>query len=85
MAKALNITVKLFATYRQFLPVHARSGAYELQVPVDTRVGELLGQVGLPHDKQSDAVLLVNGRHSGPQRLLQDGDVVSAFPAIAGG
>jgi sulfur carrier protein ThiS len=54
-----------------------------VEVPADTQVGNLLAQFGVP-EKES-MVILVNGRDSVPDRILQDGDVVAVFPAIAGG
>jgi len=43
----------------------------------------ILDQIGVPTNAES--VILINGRSPQPDQLLQEGDVVCAFPAIAGG
>jgi molybdopterin converting factor small subunit len=45
----------------------------------------VLSQVGVPVGDPGAIVILVNGRQSTYDQILQDGDVVSAFPAMAGG
>ena len=44
---------------------------------------DLLAQFDLPADESK--VVLVNGRDADPEQILEDGDVVSVFPAMAGG
>ncbi len=56
-----------------------------LEIPAGARVSDALGQLGIPLDKLDAIAILVNGRHSSADQLLQDGDVVAAFPAMAGG
>ena len=81
----MHVQVKLFATFRQYLPPETPGDAYDAQVPHGTRVGELLSQLGVPTDKPGGLVILVNGRQSDLRHVLEEGDVVAAFPAIAGG
>lgn len=87
----MQIRIKLFATFRQYLPpleagaADAQVGGYDLDVPPGTRAIEILSQLGVPTDKPEVIVILVNGRHSQADRVLEEGDVVSAFPTIAGG
>jgi sulfur carrier protein ThiS len=81
----MQIRIKLFATFRQYLPLDAQAGGYDLDVPAGTRAIEILSQLGVPMDKPEVIVILVNGRHSQADRILEEGDVVSAFPTIGGG
>ena len=81
----MHVQVKLFATFRQYLPPETQGDAYDAQVTPGTRVGELLSQLGVPADSLEGLVVLVNGRQSDPHQVLEEGDVVAAFPAIAGG
>lgn len=78
----MRIQIKLLATYRQYLPPGSAASSYDVEVPPGTRVDDLLPQLPAPSD---GSVVLVNGRGSRPGQVLQEGDVVCLFPAIAGG
>ena len=54
-----------------------------MEVQTGETAVSILTQLGVPTDKQS--VVLVNGRSPETDQQLQEGDVVCAFPAIAGG
>jgi len=45
---------------------------------------DLLTRLGVPHEPGA-SVILVNGRGVPPEQALEAGDVVAAFPALAGG
>jgi sulfur carrier protein ThiS len=79
----MKVQLKLFATFRQYLPAGAEGSTVELEVPSGTRVGELLATVGIP--QQESPMVLVNGRGIDSDRILVEGDVVAVFPAMAGG
>jgi len=78
----VRIQIKLLATYRQYLPLDSTGSSYDVEVPPGTRVDDLLLQLPVPSD---GSVVLVNGRGPQPGQVLQEGDVVCLFPAIAGG
>ncbi len=78
----MRIEIKLLATYRRHLPTGSLSSSYQMTVAEGTLVDELLPQLPVPAE---DSVVLVNGRGPQPGQLLQEGDVVCLFPAIAGG
>ncbi|MBE2223462.1 MAG: MoaD/ThiS family protein [Anaerolineae bacterium] len=79
----MQIQVKLFATYRDFLPPECTRGVQDMEAQEGETAVSILMQLGVPTDEAS--VVLVNGRSPEPDQLLQAGDVVCAFPAIAGG
>jgi molybdopterin converting factor small subunit len=79
----MKVQLKLFANYRQYLPPGAEGSAVEMDVPAGTRVSELLTRIGVP--QQESPMILVNGRGIDSDRSLVEGDVVAAFPAMAGG
>jgi sulfur carrier protein ThiS len=79
----MKVYVKLFATYKQYMPPDIEGNVIETEVPPSTEVGELLVSYDIPVDQTS--VLLVNGHTAEPGQVLEPEDVVSAFPAIAGG
>ena len=77
------ITVRLFATYRSYIPKGHEGNTIEVNITSDTSVAELIAEFGIPLDNSS--VILVNGRTRHLDDILKEGDVVSAFPAMAGG
>ena len=79
----MQIQVKLFATYRDYLPPDCIRGIQDIEAQEGETAVSILNQLGVPTDGAS--VVLVNGRSPQPDQLLQEGDVVCAFPAIAGG
>jgi molybdopterin converting factor small subunit len=79
----INVTLKLFATFRRYLPPGSEGGAHNLRIPARTRVGAVLDRFGVPVG--DGVVILINGRTGTPDRVLEEGDVVAAFPAMAGG
>ena len=79
----MKITLKLIATYREYLPLEAKGGVYEMEISVGVTATALLAQFGVPLGDAS--VVLVNGRTPDPDYTLQEGDAVAAFPAVGGG
>ena len=77
------IHVKLIANYREHLPLEAKNGGVELDVPDGTSVRQVMSRFPIPLDDTS--VIVVNGLTVDLDTPLKAGDVVSAFSAIAGG
>jgi molybdopterin converting factor small subunit len=74
----MQVTVKLFANFR-----HGRFNIEVRQYPSGTTVGQVVEEVGIP--KNELGILLVNSRHVGLDRELQDGDTLALFPLVGGG
>jgi molybdopterin converting factor small subunit len=80
----MQITVRLIATYRRYLPAGCEAEAgYPLQVAAGSRLADVLP--GLPVPPAEAPTVFVNGRHAEPDQVLQEGDVLSVFPAAGGG
>ena len=79
----MKVRLKLFATFRRYLPPGAQGSACDVEIPDGAQVSELLSRFGVP-DKES-LIILIIGRDASPDRILQDGDIVAVFPAMAGG
>jgi sulfur carrier protein ThiS len=54
-----------------------------MDVPIGTRIESLLTYLPLPPD--DDHVILVNGKTPQAEQVLEKGDTVAVFPAMAGG
>lgn len=79
----LNIEVKLFANFREFLPPQAKGYSVFLEVKRGTTIGQVLEELKIP--KAIPMLILVNGIHRGFEDGIQAGDVLSLFPPVAGG
>ena len=79
----MRVKLRLFATYQQFLPSNTEGNTIEIEVQGGTRVGDLMSLYEIPVG--ADSVILVNGITKGLNDQVNEGDVVSAFPAMAGG
>ena len=79
----MKVYVKLLNVYRKYLPDDSQGPTCSLDVPVGTRVEELIAQVPVPTDEGQ--VILINGRTPLREQVLKDGDTVAIFPAMAGG
>jgi len=78
----MRITVKLYATLRQFRPNAPRSGL-ALDLPAGSTIEALLPRLGLPDGVA--LVAMVNDKVEGLEHVLADGDVLNLFPPVAGG
>jgi sulfur carrier protein len=83
MGRPLKVEIRLFATFRDFLPAGADKFSFTRDFERGTTVGEVMGELKLPDDVPK--IIIVNGTHAKPEYVLEDGDVVSLFPPAAGG
>ena len=79
----MKISLKLIATYRKLLPDGTDGNTIELDIIPGTTVEDLLSEFDVPLDETS--VIVVNGHMPVEGQVLLEGDLVSAFPALAGG
>ncbi len=74
----MQITVKLFATFRQ--------GRFDLEnreYPTGTTVGDVVKDLEIPEEKLG--ILMVNSRHVDLDRGLEAGETLAIFPLVGGG
>jgi molybdopterin converting factor small subunit len=79
----VKVTVRLFATFRDFLPQHAVRSSLCIEVDERQSVQGLLHGLCVPDDLPR--IVLINGFYASEESLLTDGDVVSVFPPLVGG
>jgi sulfur carrier protein ThiS len=77
----IKVHLKLIATYREYLPPENK-GKADIEVVEGTTAVAILTDLGIP---LKESVVLVDGRSPNPGETLQEGSVVFAFPATAGG
>lgn len=74
----MNVTVKLFATFRT-----GRFGSETRMYDEGTTVKKIINELNLPED--DIGATLINGRHVEEDCELQEGDTLSIFPLVGGG
>ena len=79
----MKVHVKLIATYLKLLPPEATGNMVELEIAEGTTIKDVLSPIGVPLDDSS--VIVLNGFTVGLDTPLSEGDVITAFSAIAGG
>ena len=80
----MQITIRLLANYRRYLPEgHDGQAGYAREVATGTPVAGVLADLPIPSTEAY--TFFLNGRHADPTRVLEEGDVVSVFPAVGGG
>ena len=79
----MKVRVKLIATYREHLPPGANGNIAEVDVPSGSTVREILMPFKIPMDDSS--VIVLNGLTVPLDTVVEEGDTVAAFSAIAGG
>jgi len=84
----MKITLKLFASLTDYLPVEARyTNVVELDIAPNATISQIIEPYGLP--PKLVHLVLINGKYIEPtKRLTQtlvEGDVLAIWPPIAGG
>ena len=80
----MQITIRLLATYRRYLPPdHDGQDGYSQDVAPGTAAGEVLA--GLPLLPNEITTFLVNGRHAERHQILHANDLLTVFPPAGGG
>ena len=74
----MNITVKLFASFR--------TGRFDIEnrdYPAETTVADVADSLNL---QQSElGIMMINNRHVKLERQLEEGDILALFPLLGGG
>lgn len=77
---SISVTVKFFATLRQYGP-----DKEVLTIPENSEVNILFDKYKIPKNERR-TIILVNGRpHKELNTILKNGDLISIFPPIGGG
>jgi molybdopterin converting factor small subunit len=77
------IRVKMIANYRDALPPGHKHGVIELDVSEGVTVYDVISRFDIPLNDES--VIVLNGLTVDMDTPLKEGDMVTAFSAIAGG
>jgi molybdopterin synthase sulfur carrier subunit len=79
----MQIEVKLFANFQEFLPPGSQKYGLTMEVEPGTTVGQVLETLKI--SESIPMITIVNGIHRRTDEALEPGDVLSVFPPVAGG
>ncbi len=74
----MNVTVKLFASFR--------TGRFDIETrdyPPGTTVADVVDSLNLPQSEMG--IMMINHRHVKLERVLAEGDTLALFPLLGGG
>ncbi len=74
----MNITLKLFATFRQ-----DRFKIEQRDYPDSILIRDIVAELGI--ELEACGIIMVNGRHALPEAPLKNDDTLSLFPKVGGG
>ncbi|MCX5799524.1 MAG: MoaD/ThiS family protein [Proteobacteria bacterium] len=79
----MEIEIRLFATFREYLPKGSGSFSCKKILQGETTVGEIIRELKLPDNIPK--IIIIRGNHVKEDYVVKDGDLVSIFPPIGGG
>ncbi len=79
----MKVEVRLFANLAKLLPPGSQKKRATITVKKGTTVADLLDKLEIP--LRVTNIVMVNGVHKDRETELEEGDVISVFPPIAGG
>ena len=79
----MKVEIRLFANLAKLLPPGSQNKRATMTVRKGTTVDDLLDKLNIP--PRITNIVMVNGVHRDREAELNEGDVVSVFPPIAGG
>ncbi len=79
----MNVKVRLFGTLGKKFPDHDPLNGFEIEIPEEATVGDLLDRLNIP--KSKIGLVSVQGRLVKAGKTLKPGDFIRIFRPIFGG
>jgi sulfur carrier protein ThiS len=79
----MKVKVRLFGTLGKKFPDHDPLNGFEVEIPKDAKVGDLLEQLEIP--KSKIGLVSVQGRLVKAGKTLKQGDFIRIYRPIFGG
>ena len=79
----MKVKVRLFGTLGKQFPDHDPLDGFEIEIPEDAKVGDLLDQLEIP--KSKIGLVSVEGRLVKAAKTLKPGDFIRIYRPIFGG
>jgi len=78
------VKLKFLASLKEYAPAPDSAGCFTIEYRPGMTVGDALGKTDISKTSIKFSVLVNNVRKT-PEDVLQDGDVVTVMPLLAGG
>lgn len=78
MDDTINITVKLFASFRS-----GRFREAPRECPAGTRIADIIADLGI--EPKEIGMIFIKGLHAEAEQVLKTGDILALFPLLGGG
>ncbi len=79
----MQVTVKLYATLKKYLPAGAAGDGFMIEVTDGATVGDVIERLGIP--AKHAGMLVSDDEHLEMTSVLTDGQELNLFPPMAGG
>ncbi len=79
----MKVEVKLYANFRDYLPKDSHGFSFKKEITVGATVADLAADLNLPENIPK--IYIIKGSPISTDHVLQEDDVISIFPPIAGG
>ena len=79
----MKVEVRVFATLRKYVPELKLGEPKIIDLPEGMTIRELRDWLELPPEEVR--IIMRNGRHTGLDELIADGDRIAYIPAVGGG
>ncbi len=81
----MELTIKLFASFAEFLPAGAKKQTMVIEAEDGARVGQVVDQCGIP--REECRLMIINGiTHTNPavtmEQELRPGDTLALLPRV---
>jgi molybdopterin converting factor small subunit len=85
MKKKINIKLRMFMRFKNYLPADASDGTVMISLEEGSTLEDLKNILGIPADEFGGIVVDGMNCEIEDSKILEDGDTVSFFSAVAGG
>lgn len=81
----MQIEMKFFSGLQEYLPENSGKNSCRIETSQGNSVEDILHELKIPSQRLSGLLIMANGIHVKLDYAPKEGDVISVFPAIAGG
>ncbi len=81
----MQIEMNFFSGLQEYLPENSSKNSCRIETSQGNSVEDILHELKIPSQRLSGLLIVANGTCVKLDYVPKDGDIISVFPAIAGG